>query len=141
MDWKSANAVAGLWQPAPRLFTATLDDAMGLGLDIIERFASLAGVQAIRLGLLQKKEDIVAACQTRQPEFLGLTVLQIDSEDDLAYIGKNLPSTTQLIAGGPVFKYDPELAQRCKITFVAGHVGHFIEYLLAWNRPHEPNLP
>lgn len=137
-DWKKCHDVPGLWQPAPCLLTATLDDAMGLGLDIIEAYAALAGMEVIRLGLLQKKEDIVAACRARQPEFVGLTVLQFDTEDDLAHVGKNLPENTQVIAGGPVFAYDPDFAKRCGITFVAGHVGHFIDYLLKWNRSHAP---
>ena len=136
--WKKDRNIPGLWQQAPRLLTATVDDGMGLGLDIIERFADLAGMAVDRLGLLQTKEALVAACRARQPEFLGLTVLRLDCEDDLAHIGRNIPSSTHFIAGGPVFKYDPELAKRCNITFVAGHVGHFIDYLLKWNQLHVP---
>lgn len=128
--WKKAHNIPGLWQPAPLLLTATLDDAMGMGLDLIESYAALAGMHVKRLGLLMKKEEVVAACRARQPEFIGLTMLHLDSEEALAHIGKNLPESTQLIAGGPALRHDPDLAVRCNIAFVAGHVGHFLDYLL-----------
>jgi hypothetical protein len=128
--WKKNNRVAGLWDPRPCMLTATLDDGMGVGLAIIERYAAILGFYVIHLGLLQKKETIVDACLEHRPDFLGLTVLQLDSEDDLAYIGSRLPQRTKLIAGGPVFAFDPEMAGRCHICFVARDLAHFIDFLL-----------
>jgi hypothetical protein len=128
--WKKAHNIPGLWQPPPLLLTATLDDGIGMGLDLIESYAALAGMHVKRLGLLMKKENLVAACLSRQPEFVGLTILHMDSEAALAHVGKNLPESTKLIAGGPAFQYDPDLALRCNIAFVAAHVGHFLGYLL-----------
>lgn len=81
--WKKTHNLPGLWQPPPLLLTATLDDAIGMGLDLIESYAVLAGMHVKRLGLLMKKEDLVAACLARQPEFIGLTILHLDSEEAL----------------------------------------------------------
>ncbi len=61
-----------------------------------------------------------------------MTVLQLDSDDDLARVGHALPARTRLIAGGPVFKFDPDMADRCGIDYVAPSVAHFVAYLLRW---------
>ncbi|MCP4745449.1 MAG: cobalamin B12-binding domain-containing protein [Desulfobacteraceae bacterium] len=129
-EWKTANNSSGLWTRAPALLTVTLDDGLGQGLGIIERYASLAGMQVTRLGLLVTPQEIVTHCHRQRPDLLGLTVLQLDSEDDLAYIGEHLPDGTNMIAGGPVFGYDPELAERCGIAYAAKNVAYFINYVL-----------
>ena len=41
--------------------------------------------------------------------------------------------TTHIVAGGPVFSADPELARRAGIDFVARDAGAFWEYLLDWD--------
>jgi hypothetical protein len=61
---------------------------------------------------------------------LGVTVLQIDSEEDLRWIGESLPEGTRLVAGGAAFRTDPDLSGRCGVDFVAGDVAAFISYLL-----------
>jgi len=45
-------------------------------------------------------------------------------------ISKNLPSKTNIIAGGPVFTADPGFARRTGIHFVAKNVAYFIRFLL-----------
>jgi hypothetical protein len=68
-------------------------------------------------------------CRLRRPRFLGMTVLQLDSDDDLARISGQLPPETLFIAGGPVFEYDPDMAARCGIHFTATDVAHFIDFM------------
>ena len=128
-EWKINQGISGLWTKKPLFLTATIDDGIGQGMRIIQAFAGILGLAVNDLGLTQSPEKIVAACQRHRPDFLGLTVLQLDSEDDLAYIGHHLPRRTRLIAGGPAFRYDPEMAARCGVTYVAGNVAYFIEYL------------
>jgi hypothetical protein len=129
-QWKQQQGVPGLWTEKPLLLTATLDDGMGVGLDMIHRYADVLGLTLMPLGLLQAPAVIVDACQRYRPDFLGVTVLQPDSGDDLAFLGKHLPARTRLIAGGPAFRYDPELARRCGVHFVARDVGAFIAFML-----------
>ncbi|MBI5897150.1 MAG: hypothetical protein HZB24_14495 [Desulfobacterales bacterium] len=87
-------------------------------------------MQVIPLGLVRPADAIVAACLAHHPEYLGLTVLQLDSEEDLARVGHRLPAGTCLIAGGPAFRYDPEMALRCGVHYVAANVAYFIDFLL-----------
>lgn len=127
---RSASGISGLWGSPPSMLTATLDDGWGHGLQIVESCARAAGVEVYRMGLLKRPEEIVAACMQRQPDLLGLTVLQLDSEDALAFICRGLPPPTRLIAGGPPFQIDPELAERVGVHFVASHVTDFLGFLL-----------
>ena len=112
------------------MITATLDDGLGQGLGVIRMFSETAGLEIIDLGLLVAPEKIIAACKKNNPDLLGLTVLQFDSEEDILMISKNLPSKTKIIAGGPVFTADPEFARRTGIHFTAKNVAHFIRFLL-----------
>lgn len=134
-QWRQTLGIEGLWSTAPRLMTATLDDGIGQGLEIIHRFADAMGMTLIPLGLVQPPEAILTACRMQRPEFLGMTVLQADSEEDLAQIGLHLPPETLLIAGGPAFRYDPEMAMRSGVDFVAADVAHFIDFVLKDPRP------
>ena len=129
--WKNKLNINGLWDIRPLMITATLDDGLGQGLQIIQRYAQVLGLDVTPLGLLQKPENIIAACHRYNPAFLGLTILQLDTEADLCRVGHNIPSSTLLIAGGPVFKFDPEMAQRCNVSYVAGNVAYFVDYLLS----------
>jgi methylmalonyl-CoA mutase cobalamin-binding subunit len=129
-QWKKRLRIAGIWPLRPLLATATLDDGLGQGLTVIERYAGVVGLEVERIGLLQQPQTIIDTCHRRQPAFLGLTVLQLDSDDALADIGRSLPEHTRLIAGGPVFAFDPEMAVRCNIDFVAADLAHFVAFLL-----------
>jgi methylmalonyl-CoA mutase cobalamin-binding subunit len=130
--WKKANRVESIWTQPCRMITATLDDGLGHGLALIERYAEVLGMAIDPLGLLQPPESIIAACAAAKPDFLGLTVLQPHSDDDLALVGKNLPVGTCLIAGGPAFRYDKEMADRCSVDHVAENVADFIDFALNW---------
>ena len=110
--------------------TATLDDGLGHGLEIIRMFSEIAGLEIINLGLLLTPEEIITACKKTPPDLLGFTVLQFDSEENILMISRNLPSKTKIIAGGPVFTADPEFARRAGIHFTAKNVAYFIRFLL-----------
>jgi methanogenic corrinoid protein MtbC1 len=122
--------VSGLWDIPPLIITATLDDGLGQGLEVIHMFSETAGLEIIELGLLVTPKKIITACKINEPDLLGLTVLQFDSEEDILQISKNLPSKTKIIAGGPVFAADPGFARRAGIHFTAKNVASFIRFLL-----------
>jgi len=130
--WKSANQIHSLWGDVRRMATATLDDGWGHGLQTIETYAALAGLEVHALGLEQSPEHIIAACRRLRPQILGLTVLQFDSEENLTLVCRSLPVETRTVVGGPIFRADPELAERAGVDYVARHVGDFLQYLLAW---------
>ncbi len=130
--WKQKQAVCGLWPDAPLMLTATLDDGIGQGISLIERFAAVAGLAVERIGLLQYPGFILEKCHILQPAMLGLTVLQLDSDDDLAKVGLNRPAQTSIVAGGPAFKFDPEMGKRCGVDYIAPNVAYFLDFLLKW---------
>ncbi len=130
LEWKRAEGITGLWKNPPLMLTATLDDGMGFGLELIHLYADVAGLQVLFLGLLQSPEKILDECRKNLPDLLGLTVLQFDSEEALTKIGHNLPTKTQIIAGGPVFMADPDFAMRAGTHFVAKNVASFLRFLL-----------
>jgi len=131
--WKKQNKVPGIWPAAPLIITTTLDDGIGQGIEIINIFSEIIGMKVKSLGLLQPAERIISACLKDRPAFLGLTVLQIDSEETLSLIGQRVPSETRIVAGGPAFKYEPEMAIRCKVHHVAANVAAYIDYILQLN--------
>jgi methylmalonyl-CoA mutase cobalamin-binding subunit len=112
--------------------TATIDDGWGHGLSLIHQYAEVIGLRIKHLGLLQSSEKIIVECNTDLPDFLGLTVLQFDTEDELIHLTRHLPSTTVVIAGGPVFSKDPEFAERSGIHYVAKNAAHFLTFMLAF---------
>jgi methanogenic corrinoid protein MtbC1 len=114
------------------MVTATIDDGWGHGLDIIHRYATVAGVSIHPLGVLRLSEEIVDVCNARRPDILGLTVLQFFSDDDLIHISANLPKKTRIIAGGPVFTADPDFAVCTGVHHVAKNAAAFLELLLSW---------
>jgi len=124
------NTIKSLWCNSPILLTATLDDALGYGLDIIEKFSSTLGMTVTRIGLMVEPKTIIEACQNKCPDFLGMTVLQFDSEDELQMISKALPEKTCFIAGGPLFKQNSNFARNCGIHVPINSVEEYIHYLL-----------
>jgi len=122
--------VNGIWDQSPSMVTATLDDGLGQGLAIIEKFAVAVGIRLIRLGLMQTSEAVIDACRRHQPNYLGLTILQFDTEDDLTCIANQLPRKTRIVAGGPVFAGDPDFAGRTGTHFAAKNVAHFLKFML-----------
>ena len=129
-DLRARLAVRGLWQVPPCMVTATLDDGLGQGLAVIERFAGAIGMRLVALGLMQPPGNIVDACRRHNADYLGLTVLQFDSEDDLRWIANHLPSQTHIVAGGPVFKGDPDFAGRTGTYYAARNVADFLRFMV-----------
>jgi len=128
---KQHHSLPGLWPVRPRIITATLDDGIGQGIEIIELFSDALGLEVISLGLMQKPDAILSACHLHAPRYVGLTVLQLDTEDDLMHIGRHLPPSIRLVAGGPAFRYDPDLAARCGVHATPVNVAHFIAFMLS----------
>jgi methylmalonyl-CoA mutase cobalamin-binding subunit len=127
------SSSGGLWPEPPLMITATLDDGWGHGLEVIEALAGAVGIAVHPLGVLQRPAAIIAACQEKQADLLGLTVLQFDSDDDLVEITHGLPPETTLIAGGAAFIYDPEMAARTGTPYVARDGAAFLAFLLRFN--------
>ena len=130
--WRRQSAWGGLWPQSPLMVTATLDDGWGHGLDIIEALAASVGVAVHSLGVLQSPATIVQACRDRQPDLLGLTVLQFDSEDALIQITGSQPPVTTQIAGGAADRYDPDFAERTGTPPVARDGRAFLQFLLGY---------
>jgi methylmalonyl-CoA mutase cobalamin-binding subunit len=122
--------INGIWGQPPSMVTATLDDGLGQGLAIIQKFAVALGMRVIALGLMQTPEAVIEGCRRHQPDFLGLTILQFDTEDDLACIASQLPRKTRIVAGGPVFSADPGFAGRTGTHFAANDVAGFLRCML-----------
>lgn len=116
----------------PKLYVATIDDGWGHGLDVIEAAGRAAGAHTTRLGLLCSADRILEACAHQPPHILGLTVLHGDSEPVVREIVRGLSSPVRIWAGGPVFTWDPDFAQRTGIHEVVGDVGVFLQRLSAF---------
>lgn len=129
--WKGAHRVTGVWGKGPVMVTATLDDALGQGLQIIDRYATVMGATVLRAGLYLKPEQIITTCRQYRPDYLGMTVLQFDTEDDIRTIRENISPDIRIIAGGPVFTADPGLAGQVGIYFVASDLSAFIDFMLS----------
>ena len=130
MEWKQANNISGLWTPAPVMVTATLDDAMGHGLELIHEYARAAGLELVQLGLLQSPDKIIDTCHEVDARILGLTVLQQFSDEEAIRIGRSIPEQTLFIAGGAAFLFDPDLAEEARVDYVAKDALAFLWYLL-----------
>ena len=127
---RKRSSIPGIWQRPPTLATATLDDGLGQGLAVIEAFAAAIGMRVNRLGLLQTAEGIIADCRRVKPDFLGLTVLQFDTGEDLLFISERLPEHTRIVAGGPVYASDPDFATRTGTHYAAKNVADFLRFML-----------
>lgn len=125
--------VHSLWEDPPCMVTATLDDGLGQGLAVIEKYAVAIGIRLIPLGLMQPPAAIIDACHRHRPDFLGLTILQFDTEDDLTCIANNLPRKTRIVAGGPVFAGDLDFAGRTGTHYAAKNVAAFLRFMLDAN--------
>lgn len=128
--WRSGRNHSGLWVAAPLMVTATIDDGWGHGLEVIEKLAEAAGMRVHPLGLLRSPESIVNDCRKLIPDFLGLTVLQLDSDDWVAEIVRGLPDSTRLVAGGPAFQYDADFARRTGTHVVVKNGAGFLRFLM-----------
>lgn len=122
--------IPGLWEHPPLMLTATIDDGWGHGLEVIHRFAEAVGLACNPLGLLLNPERIIEECRSHRPDLLGLTVLQFDSEDALKLIRKNIPKRTRIVAGGPLFRADPDFAPRTGIDAAVRDAAGFLEFVL-----------
>ena len=130
LDRKNAFSIKGLWPSPPLMITATLDDAVGQGLTIIHLFSQLAGVDVKPLGLMQSPKKIIDACRQSLPDILGMTILQFHSEETLCDMAESLPSQTQIVVGGPIFKTFSQKELDGKGYQVIDNVRYFLDFLL-----------
>ena len=122
--------IEGIWEKPPCMVTATLDDGLGQGLGIIEKFAAAIGIQLVCLGLLQPAAAVVDACRDKEPDYLGMTILQFDTEEELTAIAGQLPQKTRIVAGGPAFTGDPDFADRTSTHYAAENVAAFLGFMV-----------
>ena len=131
LAWKKARGLESIFPTPPTLMTATLDDGIGQGLTAIHCFAELAGLRLVPLGLMQTPETIVTECRRQQPDMLGLTILHYDTEEMLCNdIIPQLPKTTRVIVGGPVFAAMGQKTLTEKPYRVLNNIALFLNYLL-----------
>ena len=128
--WRQATPGPGLWAQPPLLATATLDDGWGHGLQLIETCALAIGMETRRIGLLETPDRIVARCRALEPQFLGLTILQDDLQDQATAIAHRLPPATRLLVGGPPFRHDPEWHLSFAPYQVCRNLADFLEVML-----------
>ena len=93
-------------------------------------YAGILGMETRYLGVLLTWQELVAACRSFRPDYLGLTLLQLDSEDDVIALRKQVPAQVKIIAGGPVFKLDADLRERAGIDVVAKDLTAFLRFCL-----------
>lgn len=130
LKWRTDQGISGLWQIPPRMLGATMDDGWGHGISLILKYAEALGVEIRFSGVLQSGEQLLAACEAFQPDYLGLTILQFDSEEALAALRRKLPKRIKIIAGGPVFHIDPDFQERTGVDVVARDAAAFLRLLL-----------
>jgi len=130
LEWKTQNNINGLWDITPIMMTATIDDAIGQGLKMIHLFSCLAGIDIISLGLMQSKETIIERCQKQHADFLGMTILQFDTESVLNTIIPKIPEKMCVLVGGPIFKTIPkkELHEKKYVPF--NNICDYLTFLL-----------
>lgn len=128
MEWKVREGVGDLVNQPAKMVTATLDDAIGQGLKMIHLFSCIMGIDIIPLGLMQSEERIVAECVKHQPDFLGLTILQFDTEDALDTLIREIPMDIKVIVGGPVFRFMDQDDLKHKPYIVLNTVSAFIDF-------------
>ncbi len=130
LEWKTKKQIVSIWDRQPTMVTATLEDGIGQGLKMIHLYSRIAGIKIIPLGLMQPEKAIIDACIKQKPDFLGMTILQFYSEESLDDIINQIPKETQVVVGGPVFKFlnDEELAQ--KNYTVLNSISAYLDFLL-----------
>ena len=136
LAWKTQQNIVGLWRHPPKMITATMDDAIGQGLKMIHLFSRVAGVEIIPLGLMQSKEAIIEACKNQHSDFLGMTILQFDTEEELNAIIQQIPERMEVLVGGPIFKVIPENELLNKKYIPCNSICDYLNFLLhlEWNK-------
>lgn len=130
LAWKKEENISGIWKKKPKMITATLEDGVGQGLKMIHLFSQVAGIEIIPLGLMQKEEAIINACIKQAPDFLGMTILQFDSEERLTHIINHISKETQVVVGGPIFNMMDREELLKKPYIVLNTVSAYVDFLL-----------
>jgi methylmalonyl-CoA mutase cobalamin-binding subunit len=133
LEWKHEKNMSGLWTKKPVMITATLEDGVGQGLKMIHLFSRVAGIDIVPLGLMQKETAIIKACLKKVPDFLGMTILQFDSEERLSHMADKIPKATRIIVGGPIFNMMDRGELSDKPYIVLNTVSDYIGFLLRWD--------
>lgn len=113
--------------PVPfRLITATLDDGWGLGIEIIHHACDVLGIHYIFLGLMKSANEIAQACESENPDAVGVTVLQDDTVEELLLLRRLLPVQTELFAGGPGIREFKPPAGVLILNNIIDFMSHFV---------------
>ena len=132
LAWKKEENISGIWKKKPKMITATLEDGVGQGLKMIHLFSQVAGIEIVPLGLMQKEEAIINACIKQAPDFLGMTILQFNSEELLTHIIDHISKETKVVVGGPIFKMMDEEDLSKKRYIVLNTVSAYLDFLINW---------
>lgn len=130
--WRRSRGIAGMWPEPPLMLTATLDDAWGHGLDLIQLYSAAVGLRVHPLGLRVDAAAILAACAAHRPDIVGLTVLQTGSLVALGRVVRGVPPRTAVWVGGRIFDLDPGLVRESGIDQAVSGVPRFLQLLLQW---------
>ncbi len=128
--WRTAESIGALWQRPPVMIGTTIDDALGQGIEVILALAEALGCRTRFLGLRKPVADIVEAGRKEDADMVGVTVLRFDEETALTELRRKLDARILLIAGGPAFRADPEIADRAGVDFVGKSAAHFLRFLM-----------
>jgi methylmalonyl-CoA mutase cobalamin-binding subunit len=129
LEWKTHQNIVGLWKYPPKIITATMDDGMGQGLKMIHLFSRVAGLEIVHLGLMQSPKKIINECQKQNPDFLGMTILQFETEELLKTIIPQIPKQMQVLVGGPIFNTMPDNALQNKKYHSFNHISEYLHFL------------
>ena len=121
--------IPSLWAVPPAIVTATLDDGWGHGIETVALCARALGMTLHTLGLLVPPSEIAAACRRLRPDFLALTVLQVESKEALQLITDQVSPATQVFVGGALVQSCPQAFNRPNLL-AASNLTVFVEQLL-----------
>ncbi len=130
LAYKKAKNFTGFLKKPQTMLTATIDDGLGMGIELISLYAKVAGIDVIKLGIMLSAEEIIDGCNRYKPDYLGLTVLQFDTQDDLIKISKNIDKNIKIIAGGPVFNLNTNFIKESGIDYVAKNAPDFLRLII-----------
>ncbi len=130
IDYKKTRNFTGFFKTPQTMLTATIDDGLGMGIELISLYAKVAGIDIIKLGIMLSAEEIIEGCNRYMPDYLGLTVLQFDTQDELIKIADKIDKNIKIIAGGPVFSLNTNFLKESKVNYTAKNAPDFLRIII-----------